>query len=135
MNNVLVRFVADAVLAVTWIIACQEVLFASHLPGEGFTASILMLLSVLLQYVLLGHREASRRLPPKLFWRGFIAGVSLLLFLLAFPILTAKSMLTAFKVPLGFDTLSSTTLFDVAIFLVVCGGMLTAFTYLREPRS
>ena len=133
MNNLLVRFVACVVFAATWIIAWQEILYASMLPGEGFTASVLMLLAVILQYVILGYAAASRRIPPRIFRVSLAAGVALLWVLLCLPMLAGKAMLTAFKIPLGFDTMSSTTLFDVAIFLVVSGGMLTAFTNLREP--
>ena len=135
MNNLLVRFVSCVVLAVTWIIAWQEILYAGTLPGEGFTASVLMLLAVILQYVVLGYATASRRIPPRIFRGSLIAGVALLLALLSLPMFVGKPMLTAFKIPLGFDTLSSTTLFDVAIFLVISGGMLAAFTNLREPGS
>jgi multisubunit Na+/H+ antiporter MnhB subunit len=134
MNNLLVRFVACVVTAFTWIIAWQEILYAGTLPGEGFTASVLILLAVVLQYVVLGYPTASQRIPPWIFRGGLIAGVTLLLALLSLPLFAGKPMLTAFKIPLGFDTLSSTTLFDVAIFLVVSGGMLAAFTNLREPR-
>lgn len=135
MNNLLVRLVADAVMAATWIIAWQEILYAGKLPGEGFSASILILLAVILQYVVLGQKEASRRLPPPLFHRCLIGGVGLLLALLGLPLLWGAPMLQAFEIPLGFTHLSSTTLFDLAIFLVVAGGMLTAFTYLREGPS
>lgn len=135
MNNLLVRFVACVVFAVTWIIAWQEILYASTLPGEGFTASVLMLLAVILQYVVLGYDAASQRIPPRIFRIGLASGVALLWALLCLPMLVGNPMLTAFKIPLGFDAMSSTTLFDLAIFLVVSGGMLTAFTNLREPRT
>ncbi len=134
MNNLLVRFVACVVLAVTWIIAWQEILYAGTLPGEGFTASVLILLAVILQYVVLGYEVASRRIPPGLFRIGLSIGIALLFALLSLPMLAGLPMLSAFKIPLGFDTMSSTTLFDLAIFLVVSGGMLSAFTNLREPR-
>lgn len=135
MNNILVRFIADAALAATWIIAWQQILYAGLLPGEGFTASVLILLSVVLQYVVLGYDEASRRLSPRIFRVMLVAGVALLLALVALPLAQGKAMFAAFKLPLGFDVLSSTTLFDAAIFLVVTGAMLTAFTRLREPQS
>lgn len=134
MNNLLVRFVACVVMAVTWIIAWQEILYAGTLPGEGFTASVLILLAVVLQYVVRGYEQASRRIPPTLFRAGFVVGVALLIALLGLPLLWGQPMLAAFKIPLGFDVMSSTTLFDLAIFLVVSGGMLAAFTNLREPR-
>ena len=133
MTNVVVRFVAALVLAVTWIIVCQQVLYAATLPGEGFTASVLTLLVVLLQFAVLGYRQASRILPPRLFFRGMVLGVALLLGLLALPLAWGAPMLSVFKVPVGPYAVSSTTIFDVALFLVVSGAMLFAFTHLREP--
>lgn len=134
MNNLLVRFVACVVMAITWIIAWQEILFASSLPGEGFTASVLILLAVILQYVVMGYQEASRRIPPAIFRWGLMAGVALLLGLMGLPTLFGRALFTSFEISLGFDVLSSAIVFDAAIFLVVSGGMLTAFTNLREPR-
>lgn len=135
MNNLLVRFVAALVLAVTWIITWQQILYASKLPGEGFTAAILILLAVILQFVVLGYEAACRRLPPITFQLALLGGIGLLLLLMGLPLLMGKPLLTAFTIPLGAASLSSTLLFDVAIFLVISGGMLAAFTNLREPQS
>jgi hypothetical protein len=132
MNNVLVRFVSACVLAVTWILVWQQILYAGELPGEGFTASILALLAILLQFVVLGHDVAARRLPTVTFKAAVVAGFVLLLGLLAVPLIWGAPMFTVFKLPLGFTVLSSTTLFDVALFLMVGGGMLMAFTGVLE---
>ena len=133
MNNVLVRFVSACVLAVTWILVWQQILYASELPGEGFTASILMLLAMLLQFVVLGYQEASERFPAAWFFRAFVAGVAVLAGLMVGPMLMGKPLLTVFKLQLGAYTLSSTTIFDVAMFLAVSGAMLAAFTQMKEP--
>ena len=135
MNNLVVRFVASLVFALTWIIVWQEILYASELPGEGFTASVLTLLVVLLQFVVLGYKQASRVLPTRLFFYGLVAGATLLAAIMALPLAWGAPMLTVFKLPIGAYTLSSTTIFDVALFLVVSGGMLYAFTHLKEPRT
>lgn len=135
MNNLVVRFVAASVLAVAWIIAWQQILYASELPGEGFSASILTLLAVLLQFVVLGHRTAVSRLPVDWFFRAMGAGLALLLGLMVGPIASGKAIFTSFKVPVGPYAFSSTTLFDVALFLVVTGAMLTAFVQLHEPEE
>lgn len=135
MGNLLVRFVASGVLAVAWVIAWQQILYAGELPGEGFSASILTLLAVLLQFVVLGHDEAARRLPVDWFFTGLVGGIALLLALMVAPMVWGQAIFTAFKVPLGPYTASSTTLFDVALFLVVSGGMLTAFIHLQDPRQ
>ena len=133
MNNTVVRFVATMVLALTWVIAWQQILYASELPGEGFSASILMLLAMLLQFVVVGYDRAAERVPPRWFFRAFVAGVALLAGLVAGPMLVGRPMLTVFKLDLGVYVLSSTTLFDVALFLVVAGAMLAAFTQMQEP--
>lgn len=133
MNNLLVRFVAAAVGAVTWVLVWQQILYASELPGEGFTASVLTLLVVLLQVAVLGRREAARRLPPRLFRSGLVVGTALLLTLMVLPLAWGSAMLAVFKIPFGPYALSSTTLFDVALYLVVTGGMLSAFTTPEEP--
>lgn len=135
MNNLVVRFVAALVFALTWIIVWQQILYASELPGEGFTASVLTLLVVLLQFVILGYARASRVLPTRVFFYGLGIGTALLGAVMALPMAWGDPMLKVFKVPLGAYTLSSTTLFDIALFLVVSGGMLYAFTHLKEPRS
>ena len=134
MNNVLVRFVAAVVFAVTWIIVWQQILYAGELPGEGFTASILTLLAVLLQFVVLGKREAARRLPPAAFRVALVAGCGLWLGLMAGPLAWGRPIFATFKLPLGFTVLSSTTLFDVALYLMISGGMLMAFMSLGEPQ-
>lgn len=134
MNNPLVRFVAALVFGVTWVIAWQEILYASELPGEGFTASILLLLVVLLQYAIMGHDEAARRLPPRVFAHAMTGGCLLLLILVALPLTWGGSALEVFKLPIGTYVLSSTTLFDLALFLTVSGSMLAAFGGVEETR-
>lgn len=132
MNNPLVRLVAALVFAVTWVIAWQEILYAGEFPGEGFTASILILLVVLLQYAIMGHAEAAQRLPPRVFAHAMTLGCLLLLLLVAVPPAWGGTVLQVFKIPLGPYSLSSTTLFDVALFLVVSGSMLAAFCGVKE---
>lgn len=132
MNNVLVRFTAALVLAFTWIVVWQQILYAGELPGEGFTASILTLLAVLLQFVVLGRREAAARLSPAAFRGALLMGCALWIALMAGPLAWGRPIFSTFKLPLGFTTVSSTTLFDVALFLMITGAMLTAFMGLEE---
>jgi multisubunit Na+/H+ antiporter MnhB subunit len=134
MNNVLVRFVAAAVLAVTWILIWVQILYASSLPGEGFSASVQLLLVVLLQYVVLGRPLASRRLPRRTFWLALLVGIGLLLALVAGPLVVGLPPLTVVTLHLGPVSLSSTVVFDLALFLVVSGSMLTALVSLPEPQ-
>lgn len=133
LDNLLIRFVAQLVLAVTWVIAWHQVLYAGERPGEGFTASILTLLVVTLQYIVIGRDQAAKKLPSEWFGRALSAGVLILLGLMVVPMLFGRPLLAVFKLPLPGYTLSSTTIFDVALFFVVTGSMLLAFTRLEEP--
>lgn len=135
LDNLVIRFVAQAVLAVTWVIVWHQILYAGELPGEGFTASILTLLVVALQYIVMGQARAAERLPPAAFGVAMTAGVGLLLALMVAPMLAGRALLQPFKVPLPGYVLSSTTIFDVALFLVVTGSMLLAFATLEEPKG
>jgi multisubunit Na+/H+ antiporter MnhB subunit len=134
MNNALVRFVSAAVLGLTWVIIWQQILYAAYLPGEGFTASVLLTLVVMLQVAVLGRQEAMRRLPPRLYFAAMVIGLVLLLTVMAGPLLAGRGLLTVFKVPIGSYSLSSTTVFDTALFFVVSGSLLTALMRLPEPR-
>ncbi len=129
-SSMLVRFVAALVTALGLLIAWEDIAFAGEAPGEGFTAAILAILVVVLQFVVLGRDEVGRRLPPQLYFRALVAGAALLLALAAGPILAGSPLLAPFKMGLGPFSLSSSTLFDVAVFLIVGGGMLAAFTSL-----
>lgn len=131
MSDLLIRFVAAAVLAVSWVMAWVQITQAGRLPGEGFTASVLMVLVVLLQLVVLGRDEAARRLPLGVCFAGFVGDLALLAGLAVGPLLAGRPLLQVFK----WGGVSSTTLFDVALFGVVAGGMLTAFAYLEEPEA
>ena len=133
LDNLLIRFVAQAVLAVTWVIVWHQILYAGERPGEGFTASILTLLVVTLQYIIIGRKRAAERLPPVIFARALTAGLAILLGLMVLPMLAGRPLLTVYKLPLPGYTLSTTTIFDVALFFVVTGSMLLAFTRLEEP--
>lgn len=133
LDNLVIRFVATVVLAVTWVIVWHQILYAGERPGEGFTASILALLVVSLQFIVIGQDEASRRLPTSLFRRASVAGTALLFLLAAGPVIAGQAIFAPFKVPLPGYALSSTTIFDVALFLVVTGTMLEALTTIKEP--
>lgn len=131
--SILARFVAAVVLGITCLIAWGDLVFAGDAPGEGFTASILVLLVVVLQFVVLGRAEVERRIPRTAFRASLVWGAVLLLALAAGPMLLGAPLLAGFKVPMGPYSLSSSTLFDVAVFLIVSGGMLSAFSTLEAP--
>lgn len=135
MNDRLTRFTADRILGVTWVIAWAHILYADELPGDGFTAGVFVLVTVLLQFVVLGRRHAAELLPPRVFHAVASVGVLVIVVLVTLPLTWGGAPLEHFEIPLGVGTLSSTTLFDLAIFSAVSGALVVGFTSLEEPEA
>lgn len=132
MTNVLTRFTADLILGVTWVIAWEQILYADDLPGDGFTAGVFLLVAILLQHVVLGHARASTLLPTRIFLVAAVTGLCLLGLLLVLPVAWGAPPLQHFYVPFGTLELSSTTLFDLGIFLAIGGALVAGLTGLHE---
>jgi multicomponent K+:H+ antiporter subunit A len=133
MSDLLTRFTADLILGVTWVIAWQQILYADDLPGDGFTAGVLLLVAILLQYVVLGRHKAATLLPPRTFFAAALVGVTLLAALFLLPLTWGRPPLEHFYVPLGPLVLSSTVLFDLGIFLAIAGSLVAGLTSVQEP--
>lgn len=133
--SILARLVAAIVLGMTCLIAWGDLVFAGDAPGEGFTAAILILLVVILQFIVLGRSRALDFLPSRVYGLSLLAGATLLLGLAAGPVVLGGPLLASFKVLLGPFILSSSTLFDVAVFLMVGGGMLSAISELEVSKA
>lgn len=133
MNNPLIRYSAAVIFLLGWIVAWQQVFYAAHLPGDSFTAAIILLTIVLLQYVVLGRRSASQKLPLPIFFRSIWVGISILILAMWVPLLGGKKMLEVLKVHLAGHELSSTLLFELAVLLIVVGVGTTALITFKEP--
>ncbi len=134
MDNILARFSANVILGVSWIIAWQHILYANEIPGDGFTAGILMLVTLMLWYSVLGYRMASKKIPDKIFHICLGAGAFFLWVLMLLPIflLPDGRLLQSFTVPFFGRGFSSTLFFDLAIFMMVGGGTLTFLVSSQE---
>lgn len=133
MGSPLLRLTAHLILGVTWVVAWVHILYASVLPGDGFTAGMLLLVAVLLEVVVLGRDRAGAAVPRSLFRGAASAGLALLAVLLVAPLAWGGAPLEHFYIPLGIARLSSTTVFDLAICLAVAGATAEALTAPREP--
>jgi multisubunit Na+/H+ antiporter MnhB subunit len=132
MSDALTRFTADLILGVTWVIAWQQIMYADELPGDGFTAGVFVLVAILLQHVVLGRHEATEKLPPQAFFAAALVGVAMLCLLFVVPMTWGGHPLQHFYVPLGPVALSSTTLFDLGIFLAIAGALVAGITSVQE---
>ncbi len=132
MNTVLIQSTAALVLAIACVIAAQHVLYAKTLPGEGFTAGALVVLAFLLLGLVRGYDRVRKRFPPRLFHRGMLLGLSLLVGVAFGPVLVGKGMLETLQVKILAIELGSTLAFDVGLFLVTVCSLVLAVNSLRS---
>ncbi len=133
MNNAFSRFSAAIVFGIGWILGWQQMLFASHLPGDSFTAAVILIIVILLQFVILGRQQASREIPLHIFFVSLWVGWLLLLSLLVAPLCSGKKMLQAMHLSIAGYQLSSSVLFELAVVLIVVGVSITALVTFKEP--
>lgn len=96
--------------------------------GDGFAAGVIASLTLLVQYVAFGYREAERRIPGlRRLPVAAVAGLALALAVALVPAARGDAILTHWPPPgdspvrLGTLELVSAVLFDVGVFLVVLG--------------
>lgn len=122
----IVRTTTVVVFPVVLIIAGAHILNAHELPGEGFTAGLLVAMSVLLLYVGVGYTATEEALP-RATRRMIVAGLFLALLVGIPGVLAGKGFgkQAHGKLTLWGDSLTFTTsaFFDLAIFLVVFGSV------------
>lgn len=134
-HNLFVRAVARHLLLPTWMVALALLARGHDGTGDGFSAALLVVLGVLLQYLAFGYRQIEGpggaliplRWLPRLVGIGLLALVSAVLA----PMLAGAPPLTHYPRPaqavphLGSFALHTGFLVDVGVFLVVLGFGLT----------
>ncbi len=120
-----VRTTTTLTFPIVLMFAGSHIINASQLPGEGFSAGLLVALSVVLLHVGVGHAEVERDLPRYVRWAAPLGlGIALFVGLVGLGVHGSFLWHASVHVPLwsGEIKLSSTSLFDIAVFLVVAGG-------------
>ncbi|RJR51288.1 MAG: hypothetical protein C4576_03765 [Desulfobacteraceae bacterium] len=133
VSNPFIRISAAIILGVSWVVSCQQVLYAAHLPGDSFTAAVFLLIPLMLQFVVLGREEGSRRLPPQYFFRTMMGGLSLLAVVGFSPMLSGKKFLESIKLTIFGHKLSSTAFFEIGVFLIIVGVVTYGLVTFKEP--
>jgi multisubunit Na+/H+ antiporter MnhB subunit len=138
MNTPLTRKVAALVLPFALLIAVSHILYGGYAPGDGFTAGVIGGIGVALWYVVFGYQEARDRLhwlhPARLIGLG----IGLAIFNAALPMLFGRGFLANTDIPIDLPAgihFSSTTLFEIAIFLCVLGGISTILETIAHPED
>ncbi len=133
MNNVLVRLSAVMIFGISWVVAWEEVLFSETWPGDSITAAMVLLVPVMLQFVIPGREHGQFYLQVRVFKLCFVSGLVLFIVLMLVPLLSGDAMLTSFRVRFGSYHLSSTLLFEIAIFLIMTGVVVNVLAGYKEP--
>lgn len=132
MTTVLTAAVARLLLAPLLAVSVAVLVKGYSAVGDGFTAGLIAVLGVLIQYVTFGPDTVERRLPVRYSPYVAFAGLLIVLAVAAQSVLRSRPLLVhapgSGTEPTTFGTLELTTpfAFDVGIFLLVLGGALTA---------
>jgi len=129
-----------AARAASWLLfAFATVLFLKghNSPGGGFIAGLLAATGIVLQLVAYGHD--SRRIEPARFTILIAAGLAMAVGTATVPALLGYAFFTHtfgfVHVPLiGEVELASASLFDLGVFLVVVGNVITVIAALSRSR-
>ena len=134
MSTVLTRTIARLILLPTLVAAVAFVIKGYASAGDGFSGGVVAGTAVVLQFLTFGPRELTARFPqirqaPLLAFGGLSIGL-----LTAFgPVLLGDPVLTHYPkagepVPhIGLLAFHTAVLFDIAIFLIVFGFVVSVF--------
>lgn len=133
MSTILTRTVARLILLPTLITALAILIKGYASAGDGFSAGVVAGTGVVIQFLAFGPRELVARYPalrsaPLLAFGGLLLGL-----VIAFaPLLWGDPVLTQYPRPgepakhVGLLAFHTAVLFDVAVFLVVFGFIVSA---------
>ena len=144
MTTVLTRAIARLLFVPILIVALATLVKGYADTGDGFTAGVIAALAVLIQYVAFGEREVARYLPVRHAPTVAFAGLAIALAVAFAPVLRGEPIMThapppgASVVHLGTVELITAVVFDVGVFLLVFGfvvSILESVARVGERRS
>jgi multicomponent Na+:H+ antiporter subunit B len=135
MTTVMTKMVARLLLLPSFVIALAMLVHGYVNVGDGFSAGVVASSGVALQYIVFGWRESEKRFPA---WRfaPLLAFVGLVLVLLVVfvPVTLGEPLLTHYPrasihvVHLGSIEFLTAVLFDIGVFLLVFGFIVTTIS-------
>ncbi|MFN8421410.1 MAG: hydrogen gas-evolving membrane-bound hydrogenase subunit E [Anaerolineae bacterium] len=139
LSTPLTRVVASLAVPFSLMLGLAHILYSGVATGDGFTAGVVAGLGVALWYIVFGYHEASRRLRWLHPVRLIGAGMGLAILNAAVPLLFGKPFLVTTQfdqlhLPAGIH-LSSTTFFEIGIFLAVLGGTSLILKTIAHPKE
>jgi NADH:ubiquinone oxidoreductase subunit 5 (subunit L)/multisubunit Na+/H+ antiporter MnhA subunit len=138
MSTPLLNMAAMTVMPFALLISISHILYGGFAPGDGFTAGMVSGLGVAVWYVVFGYHEARRRLnwlrPPRLVALGLILAMANALLPLILGHAFLHGLALPFKGPADIK-LSSSLIYETAIFLAVFGGVSLIMETIAYPRE
>ncbi len=139
-SSAFIRSSSFVVLPLSLVLAATHVMYGHDQPGDGFTAGVIISLSVGLWYVVFGYEEANRRLtwlkPSALVGSGIllaiITGTVAVLMTGSFLGNVDFGEIVGLPLPKGFY-ISTSFLFEVSICLSVLGSVAHMLNTLGHP--
>lgn len=139
LSTPLTRFAVNIVLPFSLLIAVAHIAYAGAAPGDGFTAGVVGGLGVSAYFVVNGYTKTKRNLRWVRPLRLIGVGLSLAYINAALPLafgreFAAITILKELSLPAALK-LSSTTLFEIGIFITVMGGISAIMEAIAHPKE
>lgn len=139
LSTPLTRFTVNIVLPFSLLIAVAHIAYAGAAPGDGFTAGVVGGLGIAASFVVNGYTETKRTLrwvrPLPMVGLGLgIAFLNAALPLIFGREFAAITILQELSLPAALK-LSSTTLFEIGIFICVMGGISAVMEAIAHPKE
>ena len=136
MNSVILRTISKAILPLVLVFAVYLLMRGHHAPGGGFIAGVMAGTIIAFQYLVFGSEYMNQMFS--LNYRGVIAlgllvagATGFIPMLFGYPFL--RSEVWYLEMPLFHEVeIASAAFFDIGVFLVVVGGILTIVTTIRR---
>ncbi len=138
MTTILTQMVARLLFLPALMVALATLVKGYSDTGDGFTAGVIAALAVLLQVVAFGEAEVARRLPLHLAPTVSLAGLIVALAVTFSSVVRGDPIMTHVPAPgmtvvhLGSVELISAFLFDIGVFLLVFGFVVSAIVIIAE---
>jgi multisubunit Na+/H+ antiporter MnhB subunit len=140
MTTILTQTVARLLFLPTLLVALATLIKGYAETGDGFTAGVIAGLAVLLQFLAFGEREVADQLPVRFAPAIALSGLLLGLIVTFVPVIRGKPILTHEPPPdasvthLGSVELLTAVAFDVAVFLLVFGFVVSTIGLVSRAR-
>lgn len=133
MNSFILQHIARAMLPVMILFALYLLLRGHDAPGGGFVAGLVTAAAVILNSLASGWSHTSS-VPPRIQW-GVSLGLAIAIAVGLVSTVMGDGFLRHYHGEIGTLHLSTTLLFDIGVYLVVIGFLVTMLaTFAKEER-